>query len=133
MPQERGRSPRHPKIARRLQRSLASAVENSDFLLELGAEVIALDLQIEPCLQVEPEPVTGPKIPGQAERRIRGDRASTMHDLIDAASRHADVLGEAILRNAQWLENVERQDLAGPAVSFNDSLGVLHRGAASPR
>jgi len=48
-----------------------------------------------------------------------------MHDLIDAASRHADVLGEAILRNAQWLENVERQDLAGPAVSFNDSLGVL--------
>ena len=54
-----------------LQRSLASAVEDSNFLFELRAEMVALHFEIVPRLQIEPEPVTSPEIPGEAEGCVR--------------------------------------------------------------
>ena len=65
-----------PVLSRTLARrsARASAVENSNFLLELRAEMIALHLEIVARLQIEPEAVTGPEIPGEAKRCIRRKR-----------------------------------------------------------
>ena len=77
---ERMRSMRNSQIARQLQRSLASAVENSNFLLELRPEMIALNLQVVARLQVEPEAVTGTEIASETERRVRRDGAGAMNN-----------------------------------------------------
>jgi len=98
---------------RQLRRSSASTVENSNFLFELRAEMVALHLEIVPRLQVEPEPVTGPKIPGEAEGCVRGDGSGSVDDFVDTTRRDRDILGKAVLRNTERLEEVERQDFSG--------------------
>jgi site-specific DNA recombinase len=107
--------------------TLASAVEHSNFLLELCPEMIAFDLQVVASLQIEPEPIAGPKIPCESKGGIGTDRAGTMHNLVDAPGRHANVLGQSILGNGQGLEKVEREHFAW----VNRSQFALRHGCLS--
>ncbi len=61
--------------------------------LESRTQPIARHLEIVPGLQVEPELLGAPEEPREAKRRVRRDGALAMHDLVDAARRHADAVG----------------------------------------
>jgi len=52
-------------------------------LIERGAEVVQANLDIEAGLQVEPEPVGGAEVAGQAQRGVGGDSAFAVNDLVD--------------------------------------------------
>jgi len=41
------------------------------------------------------------------------DRPLAVHDLVDAARRHADFLGYPVLRNPHWLHEVMQQNFTG--------------------
>jgi hypothetical protein len=75
--------------------------------------MIAFHLEIVARLQIEPEAVTGSKISSEAKRGIRRYGASAMNNLIDTPSGHTDVLGKTVLRNPEWLQEVEGEDFAG--------------------
>src|SRR5512143_61432 len=77
------------------------------------AQAVTLDLQIEPGLEIEPEALGGAEEPGQPESRIGADRPLAVHDLVDAAGRHGKALGEPVLGQAEGLEKIVREDLAG--------------------
>ena len=59
-------------------------------LIEGGAEVVLLDLQVIAGLQVEPEPVSSGEVAGQAQGGVGGDAALAVNDLVDPASGDAD-------------------------------------------
>jgi hypothetical protein len=95
-----------------VQHSLASLVQNSNFLCESCAEMIAFDLEIIACLKVEPETIAGPEVAGESQCGVRTDGPRAMDYLIDAPGWYADILGQAILRHAQGLEEIGGEDLA---------------------
>ena len=96
-----------------LQHSLASPVENSNFLFKASPEVIALDLEVIAGLEIEPEPIARPEVACEAQCRVSANGPRAMHDLIDPSSGHTDILGEPVLRQAQGLEKVGGEDFAG--------------------
>lgn len=92
--------------------TLAGAVENSNFFRKAGAEHVSLLLEIESSLEVEPEPLARPEVTGEPQCRIGAHRSLAVHDLVDAARRYRNVLREAVLRDAEWLEEVGVQHFA---------------------
>src|SRR5947209_8729450 len=80
-----------------LRRLSASSIEYANFLFELGAQMITLNLEIVPRLQIEPEAIARAKVPGQAEGLVCGDGSRAVHNLVNPPRRHTDVLGQAIL------------------------------------
>ena len=105
---------------RRIHRSLASsndtlggAVENANFFRKAGAEYVTLLFEIEPGLEVEPEPLARPEVTREPPRRIGAHRPLAVHDLVDAARRHRNILREAVLRDTERLKKVGVQYFAG--------------------
>src|SRR5690606_38083031 len=76
---------------------LAGPPEHRHLALQPRAQGVALRLQIEASLQVEPEPLTRAEVARQPERRVRRDPALAVDDLVDPPRRHADVLRQAVL------------------------------------
>src|SRR5438067_13412162 len=74
--------------------------------------MIAFDLQIISSLEVEPEAIARPEVPSEPERRIGGDGSRPVHNLIDAARGHTNVLSQSVLRNTERLEKIEREYFA---------------------
>jgi len=68
--------------------------------------------QVVTRLQVEPEGRVHAEETSQAQRSISGDGTLALNDLADAPLRHADVLGQTILRDAHWEQELFEQDLA---------------------
>src|SRR5437868_5464814 len=94
-------------------RSSASAVENSNFFLELAAEVVTLHFEIVSSLKIQPEAVAGPEVARQPERGVSRNSSRAVHDLVDTARGHADVLRHAVLKDAERLEKIGGQHFAG--------------------
>ena len=69
-------------------------------------------------LQANPETVAIAKETRQAQRRVHRDRAFTGHHFTDATLRHAQFLGQPVLRNAHGLEKFFEQDF--PRVRIGD-------------
>jgi integrase len=70
----------------------ARAVKNAHLSGQARTKHVALGLEIEPCLQVEPEALRRAEVPRQAQRGVGADRPLAMHDLIDPARRDRNVL-----------------------------------------
>jgi hypothetical protein len=49
----------------------------------------------------------------QAQRGVGADSALAMHDLVDAAWRYIDCLGDPVLRDPHRFEELGQKDLAG--------------------
>src|SRR6478672_2899227 len=89
---------------------LAGAVENADLLREARAEVIALDLEVIARLEIQPKAIAGAEVAREPKGRIGGDGACSVDDLVDAAGRDADVVGQPVLRNTKGLEEIGGED-----------------------
>ena len=59
--------------------------------------MIALDLEVIARLKVQPEAIAGAEVAGEPKGRIGGDGAGPVDDLVDAAGRDADVVGQTVL------------------------------------
>ena len=104
----------------RIHRSLASSndtlagtVENANFFRKAGAEYVTLLFEIEPGLEVEPEPLARPEVSREPQRRIGANCPLAVHDLVDAARGHRNILREAVLRDTERLKKVGVQYFAG--------------------
>ena len=75
----------------------ASVGEDRDLACDACADPVPLDLQLEPNLKIQPEPVRRPEVAGEAKSRVGRDAPLAKNDLVDAPWRHANVLGEAVL------------------------------------
>jgi hypothetical protein len=63
-------------------------------------------------LKIEPELLGRAEVTGEAEGCVGCDGALSKNDLIDAAGRDGDVLGEAVLRKPHRLEELFKENLA---------------------
>lgn len=82
-----------------------------DFV-EFGPVEIALHLDVIVGLDVDPEVVVDAQRPGQAQCCLGGDRALAADDLADAGLGESSCMGESVLRDAQWLQELGEQDLS---------------------
>jgi hypothetical protein len=64
-------------------------------------------------LKIEPKLLGRAEVTGEAEGCVGSDGALSKDDLIDAAGRDGDVLGEAVLRKPHGLEELLKENLAG--------------------
>src|SRR2546425_550126 len=69
-------------------------------------------LDVVSRLKIQPESLRNAEISGQAYSRVRRDGALALNDLVDAASRNGDLLGELILRDVQRSKELLHEDLA---------------------
>jgi uncharacterized protein YbbK (DUF523 family) len=67
---------------------------------------VALDLELEPNLEVEPEALGGAKVPREPKSRVSGDAALAKDDLVDTTGRDTNVLGQAVLAETVRLEEL---------------------------
>src|SRR5438874_957703 len=70
-------------------------------------------LEVVAQLQVEPELRRGPEVAREAQRRVRRDAAQAAHDLVDPPRRHLGVDREAVLRDAEAVEEIALQYFTG--------------------
>ena len=75
-------------------------------------------------LDIDPEPVVDAKGLGQSKRGVDRDGVLASHDLADASLRQPGRLGEAVLGDAERLEELGEQDLPG----CDRLVGLRHRG-----
>lgn len=90
--------------------------------VENGPELIALHLEIEARLQIQPEAIARPEEPRQTKRRIRRDAPLPMNDLIDPPRRNTDRHGETVLGDAKRFEELLQEDFA----RVDSCHGLLH-------
>ena len=89
-----------------LTRSFLMVLDSArqDFRLKSVAQLVALDIEIIPGLEIEPETVRRAEIARKPKSGVGSHRASSVDDLIDAARRDTDVLGQPVLADAHRLE-----------------------------
>ena len=58
---------------------------------------VALGLEFEPNLEVEPEALGGAEVPREPKSGVSGDAALAEDDLVDTPSGNTNVLGQAVL------------------------------------
>jgi hypothetical protein len=76
---------------------LAGMRENSHLFRQPGSEMIALHLEVEAGLEIQPESITRAEIPREPQGAIRADGPGAMHDLVDPSRRHTDIPGQSVL------------------------------------
>ena len=78
-----------PEDLREIHGEISGHFERRD-RVENGPELVALNLEIESRLQIEPQPITGPEEPRETKRRIRRDAPLPMDDFINPSRRHSN-------------------------------------------
>ena len=73
---------------------------------------VALGLEFESNLEVEPEALGGAEVPREPKSRVSGDAALTEDDLVDTPSGNTNVLGQAVLAETVRLEELGQEDFA---------------------
>ena len=73
---------------------------------------VALGLEFEPDLDVEPEALGSAEVPREPKSGVSGDAALAEDDLVDTPGRNTDVLGQAVLAETVRLEEVGQEDFA---------------------
>ena len=84
-----------------------------DGACDAGFEFVGGGFEIEMRLQVKPEFRRHAEVAPKPQGGVGGDGALAVDDFVNAARRHADVFGQAVLRDAHWLEEFFVQDFAG--------------------
>ena len=74
---------------------------------------VPLDLEFEPDLEVEPEPLGGAEVPRETKSGVGRDATLAEDDLVDPPWRNPNVLGEAVLTEPMRLEKLGQEDFAG--------------------
>ena len=64
---------------------------------------VALGLEFEPNLKVEPEALGGAEVPREPKRGVSGDAALAEDDLVDTPGGNTNVLGQAVLAKSVGL------------------------------
>jgi hypothetical protein len=88
-------------------------VEGSDLGGDGGAGLVEGLLEVVMGLEVEPELRGVPEEPREEEGGVGGDRALAEDDLVDAAGRDSGGLRDAVLAEAEGLEELPGEDGAG--------------------
>ena len=73
---------------------------------------VALGLEFEPNLEVEPEALGGAEVPREPKSGVSGDAALAEDDLVDTPSGNTNVLGQAVLAETVRLEELGQEDFA---------------------
>ncbi len=74
---------------------------------------VPLDLELEPNLKVQPEPLRRAEVPGETKSRVGRNAPLAENDLVDAPWRNANVLCEPVLTEAMGLEELGQEHFAG--------------------
>lgn len=74
---------------------------------------VALGLELEPNLKVEPEALGGAEVPRQPKSGVSGDAALAEDDLVDTPGGNTNVLGQAVLAESVGFQELGQEDLAG--------------------
>jgi hypothetical protein len=74
---------------------------------------ILLSGKFKVALKIKPELRGDAKVTSETQRGVRRDAPVAMNNFVDAAGRDADILRQAILRNAHRLEELLQENLAG--------------------
>lgn len=80
------------------------------YLIKDRPKPVLLDLQVIASLQVHPESLRGPEVPGQTQPCVGADAALTVHDLVDPPGRDADLLRQLVLAHAEGIAELLEQD-----------------------
>lgn len=72
----------------------------------MQAQSVAFDLQVIARLHVQPELRRGAEVPAESQRRVGRDPTLAVHDLIDTARRHGQIVGQPVLRERQRLKEL---------------------------
>src|SRR5437016_4962627 len=83
-----------------------------DFGFETISKTVLFHFQLVSGLKVEPEPLACTKEPGKPQSRIRGDIPLAMNHFIDAPRRDIDALGQPVLADSHWTQELLQEDLA---------------------
>lgn len=73
---------------------------------------VAVGLELESCLEVEPEALGGAEVPGEPKSGVRGDAAPAEDDLLDTPGRNTDVLCRSVLAEPVGLQELGQEDFA---------------------
>ena len=73
---------------------------------------ILLSGKVKVALQIEPELRGDAKATSETQRGVRRDAPVAMNNFLDAPGGDADILRQAVLRNAHGLEELLQEDLA---------------------
>ena len=73
---------------------------------------VALGLEFEPNLEVEPEALGGAEVPREPKSCVSGDAALAEDDLVDTTGRNTNVLGQAVLAESVGLQELGQEDFA---------------------
>jgi hypothetical protein len=92
-------------------RLLAGSVENGYFLFQAVAKPLALDFQIVARLKVQPKTLARAEVASKSQCRVSSDRTLAMHDFVDAAWWHTDIVRKPVLRQLERLQEVQEQYL----------------------
>lgn len=78
-------------------------------------------------LQIEPDFGRPLEVTGEPQGGVCCDSAFALHDLIDAARRHADVIGESVFGQAQRKEEIFAENFTGMdgGVLFHGMRGLM--------
>ncbi len=102
---------------------LSCRTKNLDLGGETAPEAVLFGFEVVPGLEVHPELVRGPEVPGQSKRRVSTDSTVSMDDLVDPPSWDADVLRESVLADAQGTEKLLEENF--PGMDRSQLLGHL--------
>lgn len=105
-----GASPGRPNYWGRVRITLR---RNRHHLFQLILDRAARLAQLVFVLQPHPELHGGSKYFGKAQGGVRRDAALAQHDLVDAARRHADGVGESGLADLHREQKLFEEDFAG--------------------
>lgn len=97
----------------RVRSPSARAPQHLDLGFQSVAETIPFQVKVVGGLEIQPEPVGGPKEPRQAERGVGGDGTLRQDDLVHPPWRDVEILREAVLGQPERLEEVLEEDLSG--------------------
>lgn len=78
-----------------------------------GAHFGLGDLAVIAGLQIQPDLGRPLEVAGEAQGGVRRDGAFALHDFIDAARRHADVMGETVFGQTKRREKILAENFTG--------------------
>jgi hypothetical protein len=102
----------------------SSRLTRSDPRLNPGPDVSSGNFEVVPRLQIEPELRRNSKVLLEPQGRVSGEAAPAMDQLTDARHRHVKVPRELVLAEAEWLHELEAEDL--PWRDGIESMSFFH-------
>ncbi len=84
-----------------------------NFFIQSVVEIFQGYFHVIVCLKIEPELRLHAEKPPESQSSISRDSPTTMHYFIDAPSCYANILGESILTDIEWLKKFGQENFTG--------------------